>query len=193
MRLRAALASIILGLLTTVLGELLGISQRINPVDTGVLNSLWARVVGVTVLVALIIYGVLDYLIRRRENLREENAPRAFSSKSEPRTVLAEGEIEKFGVKWTGKYGTFRRRSYTDSDDAYVYVEGPFCPEDGRNLKSRTVPKWFVFEEEAWVCPHCERTYPRSTTHYLGEDNVVEDELEQRFEQQSSKGRRGRR
>ena len=193
MRLRAAVASIILGLLTMVIGELLGISKRINPVDTGVLNSFWVRATGVTFIVALIIYGILSYLINRREKFREENAPLAFVSKSEPRTVLAEDEIKKFGVKWKGKYGTFRKNSYTDRDDAYVYVKGPFCPDDDRKLKSRTVPKWFVFDEKAWVCPHCDRTYPRSTTHYLDEDSVVEDELEQMFEQQLSQGRRGHR
>lgn len=193
MKLRPAVVSIILGLITMVIGELLGISKRINPVDTGVLNSFWIRATGVTFIVALIIYGILSVLINRREKFREENAPRAFVAKSEPRRVFAEGEIKKFGVKWKGKYGTFRSYSYTDRDDAYVYVEGPFCPDDDRNLKSRTVPKWFVFDEEAWVCPHCERTYPRPTTHYLDEDNVVEDELEQRFEQELSQGRRGRR
>ena len=181
MRLRAAVASIILGLITMVIGELLGISKRINPVDTGVLNSFWVRATIVTFIVALIIYGILSYFIKRREKFREENAPRGFVSKSEPKTVLAEGEIKKFGVKWKGKYGTFRKRSYTDRDDAYVYVEGPFCPDDGRKLKSRTVPKWFVFDEKAWVCPYCDRNYPRSTTHYLDEDSVVEDELEQKF------------
>jgi len=192
MRLRAAVASIILGLITMVIGELLGISKRINPVDTGVLNSFWVRATIVTFIVALIIYGILSYLIKRREKFREENAPRGFVSKSEPKTVLAEGEIKKFGVKWKGKYGTFRKRSYTDRDDAYVYVEGPFCPDDGRKLKSRTVPKWFVFDEKAWVCPYCDRNYPRSTTHYLDEDSVVEDELEQKFEQQLSQGRGSR-
>jgi len=192
MKLRAAVASILSGLITTVIGELLGISKRINPVDTGVLNSFWFRATGVTFIVALIIYGILSYLIKRREKFREENAPRSFVAKSEPKTVYAEGEIEKFGVKWKGKYGVFRDRSYTN-DDPYVYVEGPLCPDDGRKLKSRTVPKWFVFEERAWICPHCDRTYPRSTTHYLDEDSVVEDEMEQRFEQQLSKGQRGRR
>lgn len=188
MNLRAAITSIILGLITMVIGELLGISKRINPVDTGVLNSFWVRAAGVTFIVALIIYATLIHLINRRERFREENAPRVFTSKSEPRTVLAEDEINKFGVKWKGKYGTFRKRSYTDRDDAYVYVEGPFCPDDDRKLKSRTVPKWFVFDEKAWVCPHCDRTYPRSTIHYLGEHSVVEDELEQRFELQLSQG-----
>jgi len=191
MKLRAAVASIFLGLITMVIGELLGISKRINPVDTGVLNSFWFRATGVTFIVALIIYGILSYLIKRREKFREENAPRGFVAKSEPKTVYVEGKLEKFGVKWQGKYGVFRDRSYTD-DEPYVYVEGPFCPDDGRKLKSRTVPKWFVFEERAWVCPHCDRTYPRSTTHYLDEDSVVEDEMEQRFEQQLSQGQRGR-
>ena len=181
MRLRAAVASIILGLITMVIGEFLGISKRINPIDTGVLNSFWVRATIVTFIIALIIYGILSYFIKRREKFREENAPRGFVSKSEPKTVLAEGEIKKFGVKWKGKYGTFRKRSYTDRDDAYVYVEGPFCPDDDRKLKSRTVPKWFVFDEKAWVCPYCDRNYPRSTTHYLDEDSVVEDELEQKF------------
>jgi hypothetical protein len=192
MKLRAAVASILLGLITMVIGELLGISKRINPVDTGVLSGFWFRATGVTFIVALIIYGILSYLIKRREKFREKNAPRGFVAKSEPKTVYVEGEIEKFGVKWEGKYGVFRDRSYTD-DDPYVYVEGPFCPDDSRKLKSRTVPKWFVFEERAWVCPHCDRTYPRSTTHYLDEDSVVEDELEQRFEQQLSQGQQGRR
>jgi len=191
MDLRAAILSVILGLITMVIGELLGISKRINPVDTGILNSFWVRAAGVTLIVALIIYGILSYIIKRRQRLREENAPRGFAVKDEPKTVYAEGEIEKFGVKWEGKYGVFRDRSYTD-DDPYVYVEGPFCPEDDRKLKSRTVSKWFVFEEKAWVCPHCDRTYPRSTTHYLDEHSVVEDEFEQRFEQQVSQGR-GRR
>lgn len=174
-----------------VIGELLGISKRINPVDTGFLSSFWFRATGVTFIVALVIYGILSYLIKRREKFREENASRRFVAKSEPRTVYAEASIEKFGVKWEGKYGVFRDRSYTNGDP-YVYVQGPFCLDDGRKLKSRTVPKWFIFEERAWICPHCNRTYPRSTTHYLDEDSVVEDELEQRFEQQLSKEQRSR-
>lgn len=185
MKLRAWAVSILLGLITMIIGEILGISKRINLVDTGVLNSRWFRAIGVTFIVTLIIYGILSYLIKRKEKFREENAPSSFLLKSKPKKVYAEDEIEKFGVKWKGKYGVFRDLSYTD-DDPYVYVEGPFCPNDGRKLKSRTVPKWFVFEEKAWVCPHCDRTYPRPTAHYLDEDSVVEDELEQRFEQQLS-------
>jgi hypothetical protein len=165
-----------------VIGELLGISKRVNPVDTGFLNSFWFRATGVTFIVAFIIYSILSYLIKRKEKFREENAPRRFVAKSEPRTVYAEDNIEKFGVKWKGKYGVFRDRSYTN-DDPYVYVEGPFCPDDGRKLKSRVVPKWFVFKQRVWVCPHCDRTYSRSTTHYLDERGVVEDELKQKFEQ----------
>lgn len=181
---RTAIASIILGLITTILAELLGISQRINPVDTGILNNIWVRSAGITIIVALVIYAVLSYLDKRRKKFRKRNAPAGFVSKSEPRTVYAECEIEKFGVKWKGKYGTFRNRSYTSRDDAYVYVEGPFCPDDDRKLKSRTVPKWFVFDQKAWVCPHCDKKDSRSTTHYLTEDNVVEDEMERLFEQQ---------
>jgi hypothetical protein len=181
---RTAIASIILGLITTALAELLGISQRINPIDTGILNNVWVRSAGITIIVALVIYAVLSYLNKRRKKFRKQNAPAGFVSNSEPRTVYAECEIEKFGVKWRGKYGTFRNRSYTSRDDAYVYVEGPFCPDDDRKLKSRTVPKWFVFDQKAWVCPHCDKKYPRSTTHYLTEDNVVKDEMERVFEQQ---------
>ena len=98
--------------------------------------------------------------------------------------MYAEGEIEKFGVKWKGRYGTLRKHTYTSHDNAYVYVEGPFCPDDDRKLRSRTVSKWFVFNEKAWVCPHCNNKYSRSTTHDLTEDNVVEDEFEHMFEKE---------
>ena len=78
MSLRAAVASIFLGIITMVIGELLGISKRVNPVDTGFLNSFWFRATGVTFIVAFIIYSILSYLIKQKEKFREENAPRRF-------------------------------------------------------------------------------------------------------------------
>lgn len=183
---RAWVTSIISGLIIAVLAELLGISERIDPVGTGILTDIWVRGVITTVTVALVIYGLLSYFDKRRKKFRTQNAPAVSVSKRKPKKVLAEVEIEKFGVKWKGKYGTLRNRSYTSRDDAYVYVDGPFCPDDSRKLKSRTVPKWFVFDQKAWVCPHCDKKYSRSTTHYLAEDNVVKDEMELIFEEELS-------
>jgi hypothetical protein len=183
---RAGVVSIILGLLTTVLAELLGISERVSPVDMGVMNNFWVRVVGITLIVAILIYVVLYLINKRRKGLRNENAPSAFTVVEPPKTVYDQIELEEFGVFWKGKYGTFREYPYNSRDDPYVYVEGPYCPEDGQKLKSRTVPKWFVFTERAWVCPNCNKIYSRPTMHYLDEDRVVEDEMEQIFQQRAS-------
>lgn len=183
MDIRAVIATIVLGLITTVIAELLGISQRISPVDTGVLSNILVRAIVVFIIFALIIYGLLSLIIRRRDKLRSENAPPVFTATQRPQKIIDKVEIEKFDVKWKGLYGTLRDLPTSTVDDAYVYVDGPYCPKDDTKLKSRTVPKWFVFEENAWVCPHCGSSYSRSTTHYLGEDNVVEDELERIFHQ----------
>lgn len=183
MDIRTAIASIVLGLVTAVIGELLGISQRVSPVDTGVLNNVLVRGAVVFIILALVIYGLLSLIIKRRDKLRNKNAPVAFTARRRPQKVIDKVEIEKFGVKWEGLYGTLRDLPTSGVDDAYVYVDGPYCPEDDTKLKSRTVPKWFVFEENAWVCPHCGSSYSRPTMHYLDEDNVVEDELERIFQQ----------
>ena len=183
---RSGIAGIIIGLITNIIYELSGISNQIDPIDKGIFNNIWVQRAIITISVALLIYGLLYYLNKRKKELRQKNAPSVFSSNREPKRVYAEGEMQKFGVMWKGKYGTFRDRSYTSLDDAYVYVEGPFCPDDDGKLKSRTVRKWFVFNDKAWVCPRCNSKYPRSTTHYLAEDNVVEDEFEIEFEQEFS-------
>lgn len=102
------MACIILGLITMVVSELLGISKRINPVDTGVLNIFWIRAAGVAFIVALITYVILSYIIIRREKFTEENAPRRFAFKREPRTVHAEDKSrnsESNGRASTGRFG----------------------------------------------------------------------------------------
>jgi hypothetical protein len=174
---RAFVASVFTGLITTILAESLGLSERISPVDIVVLNNMWVRVLILTISITVAVYATLRFINNRQKKLRQKNAPRVFSTDSEPDNVLDEMVLEDFDVLWHGKYGTSRGRSRRT-----VYVEGPFCPEEGRKLKSRTVPKWLLFDEEAWVCPDCGNTYSRSTTHYLDEDNVVKDEMEQQFE-----------
>ena len=179
---KSPIVSFLVGVLGNIVTEFLGVSQLINPVDTGVLSNIWVQRTIITTSIALFVYLLLNYIVNRKQRFREKNSPRSFVRRSEPKQVYAEGEIQDFGVKWRGKYGTFRKRSYT-SDEPYVYVEGPFCPDDDYELKSRTVPKWFIFEQEAWVCPRCNKKYPRSTTHYLTEDEVVEEEFERMFSQ----------
>lgn len=183
MNIKAVIASILIGLATAVIGELLGISQRISPVDSGILNNIYVRGAVVFIIIVMLIYGLLSLKIKRRDKFRSANAPVAHTVTKRPRKVIDSIEIEKFGVRWNGLYGTLRDSPFSGVGDAYVYVDGPYCPEDETKLKSRTVPKWFVFEENAWVCPRCGCSYSRSTTHYLDEDNVVEDELERIFQQ----------
>ncbi|MDB2281283.1 hypothetical protein PM030_05290 [Halorubrum ezzemoulense] len=183
MDIRAVIVSILIGLITAAIGELLGISERISPVDTGILNNILVRGTVVFVILALVIYVLLSLMIKRRDKLRSENAPVVFTAKQRPQKIIDKIKIKKFGVKWEGLYGTRRDLPTSGVDDAYVYVDGPYCPKDDTKLKSRTVPKWFVFEENTWVCPHCGSSHSRPTTHYLDEDSVVEDELERIFQQ----------
>lgn len=183
MDLRRAIGSVLLSLSAIVLSEFLRVSKQISAIDTGVFSNIWVRGVIGTVILSLVIYGILSLIIRLRKNRREKNAPPFFTASQKPKKIFYKAEIQEFGVTWKGLYGTLRDLPTSSINDAYVYVEGPYCPDDDTKLKSRTVSKWVFFDETAWVCPHCDCAYSRSTTHYLDEDGVVEDKFERIFEE----------
>jgi len=68
---RTGIASIIIGLIVNIVSELLGITQRINPVDTGILNNVWIRGAIITATLAFMIYGLLSYLNKREKRFRK--------------------------------------------------------------------------------------------------------------------------
>ena len=180
---RAVLASVVGGLVLAGITEFLGRSLYDPSPTIAVLGNPYIRYGLYFVIFALLLYKGVGYVRQRREEIVSNNTSRAWVVTSKPKNVEYTSEIEQYGVLWKGLYGT-RSQYATSRDDRYVYVEGPFCPEDKTELDRRTVPKWFVFDQRAWVCPLCEKTYPRPRKHMYNERDNMEKIFERVFEEE---------
>lgn len=123
-------------------------------------------------LIFVVSFILLSLVFRRLKNRREElvsdNAPSGFVVKGKPKHIDEAVTLEKWGVLWRGFYGRKRRRS-----EPYIYVEGPFCPNDDTELTRRKISKWGIFTQRVWVCPACDGEYKRPRRHLYNESNEV--------------------
>lgn len=178
--------AVIGGVLTAIVIESLGVSERVSPIDIAILDNVLVRGAIVFLVVSAGIYGILRFIINRRQKMREKNAPKGYTVTQRPAKVIDTAEAERFGVIWKAEYGTLRDLPTSGVDDAYVHMLGAYCPHDDAKLRARTVTKWFLFEDEAWVCPECGRTYSRPTTHYGDERRIVKERMERMYDSKQS-------
>lgn len=98
-----------------------------------------------------------------------------------PMSVLDEGKVNKFDVKWEAIWG-YSTRFPIPYDKPYVYIEGPFCPVCRTELDGTEKSKlfgWII--QRVWHCATCDKDYKRPTKYLYREEAAVKRIAEARF------------
>lgn len=96
-----------------------------------------------------------------------------IDARTRPDYVDTEWEVSEFGVDWTVLHGKKRGR-----EGLYAYAAGPYCPDCGAELRTRTEPRRLRRDEELWNCRSCNFSEERPTEYLGKEKDVVETYVE---------------
>lgn len=183
--LKVTLKRITAALLAAVIYDIVSRSLYSETPPIAILGDPIPRFVLIFFVALILLSLIIRHFRDRREKLVSDNSPRSFVVKGKPDNVKYSIEMDAWGVKWEGLYGTNGR--YREREP-YVYVKDPICPHDDTLLSARKVSRFYIFTRRAWVCPRCDREYPRPRKHLFNEDSVMEDMMKRDIQRELQSG-----
>lgn len=183
--LKVTLKRIIAALLAAVIYDTVSKNLYSETPAVALLGNPIARFILIFLVALILLSLIIRYLRDRHEKLVSENAPLGFVVKGKPDNTKYSIEMDAWGVKWEGLYGTNGR--YREGEP-YVYVKDPICPHDDTPLSARKVSRFYIMTRRAWVCPRCDREYPRPRKHLFNEDSVMADMMKRDVEREQQSG-----
>jgi uncharacterized protein with PIN domain len=169
--LRSFVRELILRLLVILIAGYFGLFFSIDiSAFLGIQTFLWNNALGIILFVLTVLIMLRAYQVAKRV---KSVGPLIYVPKNKPERIIAKFIGTFYDVRWRMLYGT-----YSIYNPAYIYVEGPYCPQCDYELDTKTGSTFLGLKvKHIWYCAQCKKDYKRKRD-YPNEEDVVEKRVE---------------